>query len=124
VSARILLPDGRVYPAASFAIISLVLKDLQTFKVTQFQIIQKKIDEIDILLVIDEDLRDVGPSVDLIFKKIKETYEEKVGPKVKINVKEVKKIKSPPGKPLPLVISNVTLEEGYKTLEDVSFKKK
>jgi len=117
VSERIVLPDGRVYPAASFAIISLILKDLGTYKVTQFQIVQTKIDEIEILLVIDDDLREAGPSVDLIFKKIKEAYEEKVGPEVKITVKEVTEIKSPPNKPLPIVVSNVSLEEGYKALE-------
>ena len=118
VSARILLPDGRVYPAASFAIISLVLKDLKTFKVTQFQIIQKKIDLIEVLLVIDNDLRDTGPSVDQIFKKIKDSYEKLVGPDVKIVVKEVKELKSTPGKPSPTVISHVKLEDGFKILED------
>ena len=117
ISERIILPDGRVYPAASFAIISLILKNLGTYKVTQFQIVQKKIDEIEILLVIDDDLRDTGPSVDLIFNKIKEAYEEKVGHKVKITVKEVDKIKSAPNKPLPIVVSNISLEDGYKALE-------
>jgi len=117
VSAQIILPDGRVYPAASFAIISLVLNELKTYKVIRFQIIQNKIDDIEILLVIDDDLRDVGPSVDLIFQKIQEAYEKKCGPDVRITVKEVKEIKSPPGKPLPLVISKVKPEEGYKIIE-------
>lgn len=117
VSARIILPSGRVYPAASFAIISLVLKELNTYKVIRFQIIQNKIDDIEIRLVIDEDLRDKGPSVDLIFKKIKEAYEKKCGPGVKITVKEVKEIKSPKGKPQPLVISKVKLEDAMKLIE-------
>jgi len=117
VSARIILPDGRVYPAASFAIISLILKDLKTFKVTQFQIIQKKIDVIEILLVIDKDLRDVGPSVDQIFKKIKDSYKELVGLGVKIVVKEIKELKGNLGKPSPTVISHVKLEDGFKILD-------
>jgi phenylacetate-coenzyme A ligase PaaK-like adenylate-forming protein len=124
ISARIVLPDGRVYPAASFAIISLVLNELNTYKVRQFQIVQNKIDEIEIKLVIDNDLRDKGPSVELIFEKIKEAYKELAGPEVKIKVVEVKEIKSPPGKPLPLVISKVEMEDGYKQLENQAFKKK
>ena len=116
VSSNIVLPNGRVIPAASFALVSLILNDLKTYKVKQFQIIQKKIDKIDILLSIDEDLRDVGPSVDIIFKKIEEAYRKTVGPKVKITLKEVKEIKSFKDKPLPLVISHVKPEEVYKAL--------
>jgi phenylacetate-coenzyme A ligase PaaK-like adenylate-forming protein len=117
MNTSVILPDGRVFPSASFAIISAILNDLKTKKVSQFQIVQRKIDEIDILIVIDEDLRDVGVSVDLIIKHIKEAYERKVGPDVTINVKEVKEIKSSKGKPSPLLISHVAIENGY-TLVD------
>lgn len=117
VSTRIILPDGRVFPSESFAYVSTILNELKTFKVKQFQIIQKKLDEIEILLVIDDDLRDAPPTVEVIFKKIQQFYEKKVGPEVSIVVKEVDEIKSPPGKPLPLVVSHVKLEDGYKVLE-------
>jgi phenylacetate-CoA ligase len=118
VSAQIFLPDGRVYPAASFESVSLVLNDLKTSKIIQFQTIQNKIDDIEILIVIDNDLRDVGPSVDFIFKKIEESYKKKCGHNVKITVKEVKEIKSPKNKPLPLVISKVKSETGFKIVEE------
>jgi len=118
ISAQIFLPDGRVYPAASFESVSLVLNALKTSKIIQFQTVQNKIDDIEILIVIDNYLRDVGPSVDFIFKKIKEAYEKKCGPNVKISVKEVKEIKSPKGKPLPLAISKVKPEDGFKILEE------
>ncbi len=107
INTNVILPDGRVFPSASFAIISVILNDLKIKKVRQFQIVQKKIDQIDILIVIDEDLRDVGMSIDLIFKHIKEVYEKKVGPGVAINVKEVSEIKSKKGKPAPLLISHI-----------------
>jgi phenylacetate-CoA ligase len=123
-NTSVILPDGRVFPSASFAIVSLVLKDLKTYKVKQFQIIQKKINEIEILLVIDDELRDTEPSVDLIFKKVKEAYEKMVGPEVTIKIKEVDEIKAPPGKPLPLVVSNVRLEEGIKKIEEKISKNK
>ena len=115
-STSIVLPDGQVIPSASFAVVSLILKDLKTYKVKQFQIIQNKIDDIEILLVIDDDLRDVGPSVDIIFKKIHEVYQKKVGPDVTIKVKEVKELKHPKGKPLPLVVSKIKPEEGFKRI--------
>jgi phenylacetate-CoA ligase len=117
VSARVILPDGRVYPAASFELVSLVLTELGTYKITSFQTIQNKIDEIEIHLVVDNDLRDTEPSLDFIFKKVYEKYREKCGPKVKITVKEVKEIKSPQNKPAPLVISKINIEDGYKLLE-------
>ena len=116
-STSVILPDGRIFPSASFAIISLILNKLKTFKVKQFQIVQKKIDEIEILIVIDEDLRNVGIPVEEIFTKIKEAYVEMCGPNVNISVKETKEIKSPPGKPLPLVISKVKMEEALKLIE-------
>jgi phenylacetate-CoA ligase len=116
-STSVVLPDGRMFPSASFAIVSLILKDLNTFKVKQFQIIQRKLDVIEILLVIDDDLRDVGPSVDFIFSKIQKAYQELAGPKVTITVKEVDEIKSPQGKPLPLVISNVKIGDALKLIE-------
>jgi len=118
ISADIFLPNGRLFSAASFASMShFVLHNLKTYKVKQFQIIQKKIDEIDILLVIDENLRDSEPAVDFIFKKLKEVYKEKTGPEININVKEVKEIKSPFGKPAPVVISHVKPEVGYEIIE-------
>jgi len=117
ISARVILPDGRVYPAASFELVSLVLTELKTYKITNFQTIQNKIDEIEIHLVVDNDLRDTDPPLDFIFKKVYEKYREKCGPAVKITVKEVKEIKSPQNKPAPLVISKINLEDGYKILE-------
>lgn len=117
INTSVILPDGRVFPSASFAIISLILNDLKIKKVRQFQIVQKKIDHIDILVVIDEDLRDIGMSVDLIFKHIKEAYERKVGPDVTINVIEVKEIKSPKGKPSPLLVSHLKKNNNYNFVD-------
>lgn len=118
VSNRIILKDGRVFPAQSFELVSLVLRKLGTNKVKQFQIIQHSLDEIEILINIDEEQRDIGPSVDLIIKKIKETYEEKCGLKKEIYIREVDKIKSPINKPEPFVISKVNFKDGTKVLEE------
>ena len=119
--ANIVLPSGKVFPSGAFCFIESVLHNLKTFKVKQYQIIQKKIDEIEILIVIDNDLRNVGPSVDELFRNIKEIYEQKVGPGVTINVVEVDEIKGEPNsrKPPPIVVSHVTVEQGYKVFDDV-----
>lgn len=117
-SDSVVLPDGRLFPAASFASLYSILNDLKTRKVKQFQIVQNKLDQIDILVIIDEELRDVGPSVDLIFNKIQEIHQKKAGPAVQINVKEVITIPSQKGKPAPLVISHVRPDKGYTVVEE------
>lgn len=117
--ANIVLPNGKVFPPGAFCFITPVMHKLKTFKIKQYQIIQKKIDEMEILLVIDEDLRDVGPSVDEIANNIKELYQEKTGPGVTITVKEVDEIKNDKDarKPPPIVISHVKPEDGYNAVK-------
>ena len=61
--ANIVLPDGKVFPPGAFCFIEPVLQKFKTYKIRQYQIVQKKIDEIDILLVVDEDLRDKGTGI-------------------------------------------------------------
>ena len=117
-SDSVVLPDGRVFPAASFASLYSILNELKTRKVKQFQIIQKKLDEIEILVIIDEDLRNVGPSLEVIFEKIKQIHQKKAGPAVQITVREVQDIPAPKGKPAPLVISLIKPEKGYKVIDD------
>ena len=117
--ANIVLPDGKVFPPGAFCFIEPVLNKHKTFKIRQYQIIQHTINEIDILLVIDEDLRTIGPPLKTIIQDIKTIYQNKTGPNVTITVKEVPEIKHPKDarKPPPIVISHVTPEEGYKVFE-------
>jgi len=117
INTSVVTPDGRIFPIGSFDIISKVLMDLNTYKIKQYQIIQKKVDEIDILLVIDKDMRNLGPSVDHIMKELTTSYENKVGPRVKITVREVQEIQSSADKPLPLIISHLKPEEIQKIIE-------
>jgi phenylacetate-CoA ligase len=120
--ANIILPNGKVFPPGAFCFITPVLLKLKTFKVKRYQIVQRKVDEIDILLVIDEDLRNVGPSVDVIADNIRESYMKKTGPGVTINVREVNEIENNKNasKPPPIVVSHVKPEEGYDLLESKS----
>jgi len=118
--ANIILPNGKVFPPGAFCFIEPVLQKYKTFKIKQYQIVQKKLDKIDILIIVDEDLREKGVSINIIKKDIKEMYQNKVGPEVEINVMEVEEIKHPKdaSKPPPIVVSHVTLEEGYNKLNN------
>lgn len=119
--ANIVLPNGKVFPPGAFCFIEPVLTKYKSFVIKQYQVVQKKIDEIEILLVIDEELRNVGVSIDVIKKEIKENYEEKVGPKVSVTIREVDEIKNDenPLKPAPIVITKVKLEEGFNVLNNI-----
>ena len=53
---------------------------------------QRARDHVEMLVVIDEELREVGPSVDMIFGEIIRRYQGMWGEDIKIEVKEVHKI--------------------------------
>ena len=116
--ANIILPNGKVFPPGAFCFITPVLNRFKSFKVKKYQIIQKKIDEIEVLLVIDEDLRHVGAPVEKIMEEIKKIYQGKTGPDVSIIVKEVDEIKSSGNnrKPPPIVVSHVKPDAAYKIM--------
>jgi len=118
VNSNIVLPDGRVFPPSAFLFISDILCELKTFKVKRFQIVQNKVDEIDIILVIDEDQIDKEPSFNKIAKKIKDVYQRKTGPDVSITVRKVEEIKDDPntGKPAPIVVSYVNSKDSCKII--------
>ena len=120
IGSTIVLPDGRIYPSASFSIMSSILNDLKTNKVRQFQIVQKTLDEIEISLVFDDENRNSEPSVDDIIKAMETAYIKMVGSAVTITVREKKEIASEEGKPFAFVISNVNrdkIEEMLDSLE-------
>jgi len=117
--ANIVLPNAKIFPAGAFCFIDPVLNKHNTFKIKQYQIIQQKINEIDILLVIDEDLRHKGISVETLKEENKHIYQQKVGLGITITVKEVDEITHPKdaSKPPPIVISHVSEEERYQILD-------
>ncbi|MCK5636046.1 MAG: hypothetical protein KAH91_01395, partial [Thermoplasmatales archaeon] len=63
-----------------------------TYKIKQFQIIQHKIDTMEIMVIIDENLRDEGASVKDIFDEIENRFKKIVGSEVNIIINEVKEI--------------------------------
>jgi hypothetical protein len=113
VLSNIILPNGKIIPPSQFLHITDVLNNLNTFKVKKYQIIQNSIDEIIFLIEIDKDLKNEGTSFNEISKKIKKIYEEKIGLKIKYNIKEVDRIEddAETGKPAPLVVSNINKDK-------------
>jgi phenylacetate-CoA ligase len=111
VISNIILPNGKIYPPSKFLFLTKVLKEKKAYYIRKFQVIQKKIDEIEIQLMLDNDLKKSTDSFDKLSKKIKEVYKKEIGPEVKITVKEVEKIYDDPksGKPAPLVVTNVNM---------------
>ena len=111
-ASYIILPDNkRVTPYALTANLNKVMHQLKSYKILQSQIIQEKIDRIEIHVVIDEKQRDKEPSISRLFKEIIKEYQKIFGPEVEIIIKEVKEIKSKSDKPSPEVISKV--HSGY-----------
>ncbi len=116
--ANIILPNGKIFPPGAFCFISPVLHKLNTFKVKKYQIIQNKVNEIEILLVIDKDLKDKPPSFEKISDNIKKVYRKKCGPNVNIILREVDEIvnKKNKRKPAPIVVSHINSDEEFEKL--------
>jgi phenylacetate-coenzyme A ligase PaaK-like adenylate-forming protein len=95
---------GRVLlPSSQAEIYGRILYGLKTNKIKETRITQHSLTKIEIKLIIDSKLRNEGPSVDEIFSVIKKGYQEKVGPEVEIDIKEVDKV----SKRGPRIISNI-----------------
>ena len=87
------LPDGRT--TAPFHVTTIpasVMDDFKSYKIKQFQIIQHKVDKIEVLIVIDERLRDIGPSVKKISDEIKKRFKQATSPDINIVITEVDEI--------------------------------
>jgi len=108
----IVLEEGKIIPPSAITgIPGKIMHEMGTDKIQQFQIVQKNTGFIEILLVIDEKLRELGPSVDVISSELKRRYQHKFGDKVEVVVKEVEHIKQSEHVDTPphVVISEVAL---------------
>jgi len=106
----IILKNGRVIPPLSITgIPGEVMKKFGTDKIRQFQIVQESLDEINVFIVIDEKLRDVGASVEKLFDEIRDECKKKIGDGVEINVVEVDSVKKDGDMPPSVVISKVNI---------------
>lgn len=87
------LPDGRVLlPASMGHIFSRVLYELKTNKVYDIQVIQHDLKKLEIKIVFDKKLRDVGPSVEEVFSLIRDGFMQYFGSDAEVIIKEVDRI--------------------------------
>ena len=108
----IVLPSGRIIPPSSITgIPAKVMEKMNTNKILQFQILQKSRDKVEVLVVIDDELRNVGPSVEEIFAEMKKKFEERFAGEVEVEIKEVKEIRKPENldTPPPVVTSMIRI---------------
>jgi hypothetical protein len=85
--------DGKVLlPSSITQVFSKILYELKTNKVIDTQVTQHNFDKIDVKIVIDNKLKNIGPSTDQILSLIKREFKKKMGQDLKISLKEVKKI--------------------------------
>jgi hypothetical protein len=68
--------------------------ELKTNKISRIQLVQKDIDKIDILVIIDEEKREVGCPVEELFNELKNNFENLFGKNVFITVKDVKRLET------------------------------
>jgi len=114
----IILPDGRVFPPATIPMpISDASSKFKTYLLKRFQFVQKNIDNIEIRIEIDDEQRNKGVTVDKFLNEIEDNYKKLLGDKVKIEIKEVKKVEKPEGaESAPLIISKLDSKHIEKAL--------
>jgi phenylacetate-CoA ligase len=89
----LIMPDGTsLSPLTITGIPAKTMEEYNSYKIKQFQIIQHSIRDIEVLIVIDEKLRNSGVTVPTLMKTLKQRFEEKIGQNVKITVNETKEI--------------------------------
>lgn len=87
------LPNGKTMaPFHVTTVPSSVMEDFNTYKIRQFQIIQHKIDDIEVLVSIDKNLKDKPPTSKKILNELEKRYKEKFGSDVNLTVREVDEI--------------------------------
>ena len=89
----IILSDGTIIPPLSLTgIPSKVMHDMKTELIQQFQIIQRKIDQIEVLIIINKDLKEKKVFINKVLNEVEKRFIEKLGKEVKVVVKEVDKV--------------------------------
>lgn len=105
----IILPDGKIFPPATIPMpLAEAANTFNTYQIRRFQFVQKKIDDIEIRIEIDEEQRNKNVAVARLLEEIKKNYQELVGDAVEITVNEVKHVKKVRGATSPpLIISKL-----------------
>ena len=91
-SNSILLPEGKMaLPSLIDDAIGEAISDKKANKISRIQIIQHKLDKIEIKILFDKELRNIGPSPEEIFKILKRKILEKMDSDIELLINEVDK---------------------------------
>ncbi len=95
IKETIVLPDNKiVYPRAVSDLIGKVMYNLRTNKIDRIQLVQRDINKIDILVIIDEEKREIGCPVEKLFNELENNFSNLFGKNIFIDIKDVKKLES------------------------------
>ena len=112
----IITPSGKmIAPLGITAIPAAIMDKFKTYKIQQFQIVQHKIDDVEILVVIDKKLRDIGPSVEIILNDLKDRFQEEMGNDVHLKITEVDKVEKDIGRGTAKVVISKIKKEKFLT---------
>jgi phenylacetate-CoA ligase len=88
-SQSLVLPGGKIIlPLSLSMFFDEIAGTYDIDKIERFQMIQHKIDSIEIRVKINDELRNIGPPVDTIFSTIQQRFKEQYGPHLIIRVNE------------------------------------
>jgi len=106
--------DGKKVLAMSITgIFSKLLYELKTSKFRDIKVIQHDIKKFEIQAVIDEKLRNEGPSIDKIFSVLKNGFQDYFGNDILIETKEVKNVSRKEPRIITKVDPGIFKETGY-----------
>lgn len=106
----VVLPDKRViFPDQLSHIAGKVMFDLKTDKISRIQVVQESLDKIEILVIIDESMKNIPPSVEKLFNELQSGYKKLLGSEITIEVKEVTKLRGEESNPesTPGILSKI-----------------
>jgi phenylacetate-coenzyme A ligase PaaK-like adenylate-forming protein len=91
-SESIVLPDGRIALISVFEhCIGESLYEIKVNKIKRIQIVQNRIDAIEVRILFDDYLRDAGCSADETLSMLYHKLQERLGPQIEIQLKEVER---------------------------------
>ena len=95
IKETLVLPDKKlVLPDELADVPGKVMLELKTDKIDRIQIVQRSLSKIDVLVIINQDKRNKGASVEKLFEGLKREYQKLFGSKVEVDVKEVEKLEA------------------------------
>lgn len=89
----LVLPGGKaMLPSGITEVFSRVLYELKSNMLKETRVIQHDLYHIEVQVVIDKKLRKDKTSIEKLFTILKQGFQEKAGPKVRISLKEIEKV--------------------------------